>query len=418
MIVAVAALLSFLGTGFYSYSRGIFLPSLAEALDGGERFRISMGFSLAAVTSAIVAPYIGRYLDHGSARKLLLLGTVIVATSYALLSMVENLIQYFLAVSIGMGVGMVCMGGQAWHRSVISWFDHWRGRAISFAVLGASLAGVAMPPVVNTLIERYGWSTAYLVFSGTTLVVLFPVIYLFMKDRPEDIDEVRDGREYVRRHASEVIEIEEDLRIWTLAEMYRSPAFWSIGVIFGSMTCVFTAVMMHLFSHLQDIGIDTSTAAGIMSATAAFAALGKPITGWLADYLGAKVTIWLELFCQGSALLIFGTTESTELSILAACLYGFGYAGMSPLRTFSISTALGSQSFGMATGALRFVELPFLLSASPLAAYIYDTTGSYQMAFLILMGLIGVASIAPLFIVAGGARARHERIARNNKQNL
>ena len=36
----------------------------------------------------------------------------------------------------------------------------------------------------------------------------------------------------------------------------------------------------------------------------------------------------------------------------------------------------------MATGALRFVELPFLLSASPLAAYIYDTTGNYQMAFL------------------------------------
>jgi MFS family permease len=239
-----------------------------------------------------------------------------------------------------------------------------------------------------------------------------------MKDRPEDIGEVRDGREYVRRHASEVIEIEEDHRTWTLAEMYRSPAFWSIGVIFGSMTCVFTAVMMHLFSHLQDIGIDTSTAACIMSATAAFAALGKPVTGWLADYLGAKVTIWLELFCQGFALLIFGTTESTELSILAACLYGFGYAGMSPLRTFSISTALGSQSFGMATGALRFVELPFLLSASPLAAYIYDTTGNYQMAFLILMGLIGVASIAPLFIVAGGARARHARIARNNKQNL
>ncbi len=418
VIVAVAALLSFLGTGFYSYSRGIFLPSLAEALDGGERFRISMGFSLAAVTSAIVAPYIGRYLDHGSARKLLLLGTVIVATSYALLSMVENLIQYFLAVSIGMGVGMVCMGGQAWHRSVISWFDHWRGRAISFAVLGASLAGVAMPPVVNKLIEHYGWSIAYLVFSVTTLFVLLPVIYLFMKDRPEDIGEVRDGREYVRRYASEVIEIEEDLRIWTLAEMYRSRAFWSIGVIFGSMTCVFTAVMMHLFSHLQDIGIDTSTAAGIMSATAAFAALGKPVTGWLADYLGAKVTIWLELFCQGSALLIFGTTESTELSILAACLYGFGYAGMSPLRTFSISTALGSQSFGMATGALRFVELPFLLSASPLAAYIYDTTGNYQMAFLILMGLIGVASIAPLFIVAGGARARHERITRNNKQNF
>ena len=104
MIVAVAALLSFLGTGFYSYSRGIFLPSLADALDNGERFGISMGFSAAAVTGAIVAPYIGRYLDHGSARKVLLLGTIIVTTCYVLLAMIGNMIQYFLVVSIGMGV--------------------------------------------------------------------------------------------------------------------------------------------------------------------------------------------------------------------------------------------------------------------------------------------------------------------------
>ncbi|MEC7664416.1 MAG: MFS transporter [Pseudomonadota bacterium] len=417
MIVAVAALLSFLGTGFYSYSRGIFLPSLADALDNGERFGISMGFSAAAVTGAIVAPYIGRYLDHGSARKVLLLGTIIVTTCYVLLAMIGNMIQYFLVVSIGMGVGMVCMGGQAWHRSIISWFDHWRGRAISFSVLGASLAGIAMPPVVNALIELYGWRNAYLVFGGTTLVMLFPIIYLFMKDRPEEVGEVRDGRAYVERHANDVIEIEEDVRVWTFAEMYRSPAFWSIGVIFGSMTCVFTAVMMHLFSHLQDIGIDSSTASFIMSATAAFAALGKPVMGWLADYFGAKVTIWLELICQGTALLIFGTAQSVELSILAACLYGFGYAGMSPLRTFAISSALGSQSFGMATGALRFVELPFLLSASPLAAYIHDTTGNYQMAFLILVGLIAVAYIGPLFIVSGGAKSRRARIqaAEQNK---
>ena len=155
-----------------------------------------------------------------------------------------------------------------------------------------------------------------------------------------------------------------------------------------------------------------------MSATAAFAALGKPVMGWLADYFGAKVTIWIELFCQGTALLVFGTTQSIEWSILAAGLYGFGYAGMSPLRTFAISSALGSQSFGMATGALRFVELPFLLSASPLAAYIYDTTGNYQMAFLILVGLIAVACIGPLFIVSGGAKSDAPGFKQQNKTEL
>jgi hypothetical protein len=62
VIVLVGAVLTFLGTGFYSYSRGVFLPSLAEELAGGSRFEIAMGFSIAAVTSALVAPFIGGIL--------------------------------------------------------------------------------------------------------------------------------------------------------------------------------------------------------------------------------------------------------------------------------------------------------------------------------------------------------------------
>ena len=58
VIVAVAALLGFLGTGFYSYSRGIFLTELADELANGSRFWIAAGFSAASITGAIVAPFI------------------------------------------------------------------------------------------------------------------------------------------------------------------------------------------------------------------------------------------------------------------------------------------------------------------------------------------------------------------------
>ena len=71
----------------------------------------------------------------------------------------------------------------------------------------------------------------------------------------------------------------------------------------------------------------------------------------------------------------------------------------------------GSKSFGTANGVLRFVELPFVLFASPLAGYVRDTTGSYNLAFLILIGVIAVACICPLFINQGGARERAERRA-------
>lgn len=94
------------------------------------------------------------------------------------------------------------------------------------------------------------------------------------------------------------------------------------------------------------------------------------------------------------------------MSLITGAIYGFGYAGMSPLRSFSLSVAIGNRSFGAANGILRLVELPLVISASPLAGYIYDTTGSYRIAFFILAALMLVCCIGPFFIKAGGARER------------
>ena len=406
VVVAVSALLGFLGTGFYSYSRGIFLPSLAETLSSGDRMDISIGFSLAAVVAAIMSPKLGDYLDHGSPRKVILIGILIVSVSYLLLANVQTLWQFYLIVGVGMGAGMCCMGGLTWHRSVIYWFDHWRGRAIAFAVMGASLAGIMMPPLVTALVDAYGWRSGYLMFAISTLLSLFPIVYFLMKDRPEEVGEVRDGHAYQASHVEAPAISEKDVRVWTWQELLKSPAFWSIGFIFGAMTCVFAAVMLHLFGHLLDIGLSTTQAAQVLSAAAIFAAAGKPVIGWLSDFFGARVSIWLSLACQGSALIFFTQADTFLLSVGAACLYGFGYSGMSPLRTFSISTSISSSSFALANGVLRWVELPFILAASPLAGYIYDATGSYNNAFFILAGLLTVVAIGPFFISVGGARER------------
>ncbi len=406
IVVAISGLLGFLGTGFYSYSRGIFLPSLAASLSDGDRMDISIGFSLAAIVAAILSPRLGNYLDRGSPRLVILAGIVVVAISYVFLANVQTLWQFYLIVGVGMGVGMCCMGGLTWHRSVIYWFDHWRGRAIAFAVMGASLSGIMMPPLVTALVDNYGWRTGYLMFAVSTLVSLFPIVYFLMKDRPEEVGEVRDGHVYAAKHSDGMIEDVADTRIWTWQELLRSPAFWSIGFIFGAMTCVFAAVMLHLFGHLLDIGLSTTQAAQVLSAAALLAAFGKPVIGWLSDFLGARVSIWLSLACQAAALLCFTQANSFFLAVGAAALYGFGYAGMSPLRTFALSTSVSSSSFATANGVLRWIELPFILAASPLAGYIYDATGSYNIAFYILAGLISAAAIGPFFIRIGGAVER------------
>jgi MFS family permease len=203
----------------------------------------------------------------------------------------------------------------------------------------------------------------------------------------------------------------DDEREWTWQGLLKYPAFWSIGLIFGSMVCVFAAVMLHLFGHLLDIGLSTTQAASVLSFTALFAALGKPVVGVLSDFLGSRITIWLALVCQGLALLAFTQADGYVLALAAAGLYGFGYSGMSPLRTFAVSTSVGSRSFALATGVLRWVELPFVLAASPLAGFIYDITGSYHTAFYVLAGLMAVACIGPFFIRVGGRAERQQLLA-------
>jgi MFS family permease len=147
------------------------------------------------------------------------------------------------------------------------------------------------------------------------------------------------------------------------------------------------------------------------------AALGKPVIGWLSDYLGARISIWLSLLSQATALAAFTQADTFLLAVVAASMYGFGYSGMSPLRTFALSTSVGSTSFALANGVLRWVELPFVLAASPLAGYVYDATGSYNLAFSILAGLLLVACIGPVFIRVGG-RLERERLKQARLQGV
>ena len=77
-----------------------------------------------------------------------------------------------------------------------------------------------------------------------------------MKDKPEEIGEVRDGLSYVQNLTDQEANFndEADNAPWSVKQMLRSPAFWSIGLIFGSMSAVFNATMLHMFSHIKDMG--------------------------------------------------------------------------------------------------------------------------------------------------------------------
>ncbi len=408
VIVAVCFALGFLGSGIYAYAKGIFLIHLADELAAGSRMHISIGFSSLAVIGALISPALGKYLDNQSPRTVMLVGVLLLSIAYTLLALAQELWQFYLIVAFGFGLSITAIGTMTRSRAIISWFDLWRGRAFGVAIIGASLTGIVIPPLANWIVEGYGWRVGYLAFAGITFGILLPVVYLWMKDSPGELGEIRDGRKVHAQQREKPVQLENDDRVWTWQELLKFPAFWSIGCMFGTMACVYTVVMLHLFGHLLDIGITSTNAAIVLSCVALASVFGKPILGWLADRYGARLTICLSLMSQAFALYAFTLTNSFMVCVLIALLHGFGYSGLALLRTFAMSTSVGSRSIGLAYGVGRWIELPFILIASPLAGLVHDISGSYDQAFVTLAIMLLCACLGTRLISSGGARERKQ----------
>jgi MFS family permease len=80
-------------------------------------------------------------------------------------------------------------------------------------------------------------------------------------------------------------------------------------------------------------------------------------------------------------------------SLLAAgILFGFSMGGVIPLQGAVTSEAFGRLSFGRAMGLARPVQVSISIVGIPVAGWIYDSTGSYALAFQLFIGFYVVAS--------------------------
>ena len=66
---------------------------------------------------------------------------------------------------------------------------------------------------------------------------------------------------------------------------------WATGLTFGPMICVYLVIMVHLFGHAQESGLSDSEAALTLSVLAFASILFKPVIGFMADAIGARITL-------------------------------------------------------------------------------------------------------------------------------
>ena len=94
---------------------------------------------------------------------------------------------------------------------------------------------------------------------------------------------------------------------------------------------------------------------------------------------------------SGAALImvaVFGGFALGEIAFFQSM--GFGLGAALPMSNILFSRVYSPRSFGRSRGLAQPMIVPFQVSGTPLAAYLFDIYGNYDLAFLILAGCSAV----------------------------
>ena len=292
-IVGAAIVIGFMTTGLGGYANGIILPHLADDLADGSRGKVSLAFSMGTILVAVFSPFVGRHADKNSPRNVMLLGACLLSLAYLVLASAQTMWQLILAKSVLYGAAISMVGPMVRNMTVAHWFTRLRGRALGFSVMGASVAGVLLPLILSSLVTNLGWRTTVYGFAGGVALILLPLIWRVVKDKPAELGLLPDGAapDAATGDDAQAASQAKDSEIWGWKELLRAKPLWATGLTFGPMICVYLVIMVHLFGHAQESGLSDSEAALTLSVLAFASILFKPVIGFMADAIGARITL-------------------------------------------------------------------------------------------------------------------------------
>lgn len=429
-IVGVTFVTQFISIGFVFYSYGVFFKAVAEEF-GATRFGVGVGLAFIQICTGLVSPMLGRALDRGHVRAIMLGGSVLMAVGFACASRVSSMLQFYAVLGLLLGLGQAMLGPVPSSTLVANWFVRRRGMALGIATMGISLSGVVMAPVSTRLIERLGVRQAFLIYGVLAVVLVMPVVWRYVVSRPEVMGLLPDGDagsgqsvqpppaetisapqspekahdrppvrhvstdEAARRAASSPRPV-----VWSTGRLLREPNFWVLSLVIGINMCCNGATLTHIIPHATDLGFEPMSAALVLSSMAGLGVVGKVFFGWFTDAVDRRLAFWLCMGLQAvGVFLILGVTEYRVL-LGAGAVFGFGMGGMVPIWGAMVGAVFGRLSFGRVMGLMAPCMLPLQMLGVPLAGRIYDVQGSYDLAFklFIVMYLIAMVILIRLRI--------------------
>jgi sugar phosphate permease len=408
-IVALVTFVVLLVTAGIRATPGVLMVSL-ESEFGWNRTVISAAVAINIALFGLIGPFAASVMDRFGLRRVILAAVALLAVSVALTTQMRNQWQLTLlwGVLVGTGTGATSMVLAA--IVATRWFDARRSLVIGALSAANATGQLVFLPLLASLVEQRGWRTAALVVSGASAIV-FVIVLLFMRDRPEDLGLRRFGQEPGNGALGAVRALAP---IEALRVAMRSRAFWVLGGTFfvcGASTN--GLIGTHLIAACHDYGIPQVRSAQLLAAMGIFDIIGTTASGWLTDRYSSRHLLFGYYTLRGISLLLLPLTLQNGAGGLGwfAVFYGLDWIATVPPTVRLTGEAFGRENTGVIYG---WIGASHQLGAS-MAAFgagaIRTVLGDYRVAFWIAGALCVLAGASFLTI---GRRTFHPDAAHQN----
>jgi sugar phosphate permease len=250
-IVAAALVLTTFSSMMFVYGFTAFMDPIATTF-AWSIAQVSLASSIRGLEGGTLDPIIGAIADRWPAKRLMIVGSIIVSFGIFFLSRTTSLWMFyggFLIVGLGSSIGIHIVPATV----VARWFRRNIGKANGVLAMGFAL-GWLFVPMLTRLIDTYGWQNTLMYMSVAILLLGIPLSFVF-RDRPEDYGMLPDGAPLDADKAVAVETHEDDPDIG-IRDALKMRIFWFMGIAAMFQIIAMQAVNIHIMTYMGSLGMD------------------------------------------------------------------------------------------------------------------------------------------------------------------
>jgi len=362
---------------------------------------VQWGFTLFVALGTWAMPLAGWFTDRIGPRWFMALSAILCGAGWAWMGHAQTLAGFYALYSTaGFGGAFIYVCAMA---MALKWFPDKRGLASGLCAAGFGSGAFLFNPVFAYLIRTIGYVDTFF-YSGIVAGIVILAAALFLQNpAPGEVPAAVAAKARVRRHSEE----------FTPGEMLKTPQFYvlyAMMLMIGIGGLMVTAQVGPVANTLK-VGATALTVA--LSLNPLFNGGGRIFWGWVSDHMGRERTMFVAFGLQAvfmASVLAVGRLSEIGFVVLMALIY-FTWGELYVLFPAMLTDLFGARNSATNYSILYSTKGVASILAGGLAATLFESTGSWNVAFYGSAGLALCSALGAIFVMRMPLPKKHTALA-------